>query len=82
MATATATAKKLIIEAQNVGRQEMAIRRTNTGIAGSIATKISTRTRYAEVSGKAVELSLQEQSELLASYLTPEEIQYAQNVWK
>ena len=78
-ATATAIAKKLIIESQEVGQQEMSIRRTNAGIAGSIATKISNRSKYDE---NFQEMTIDQQAEKLAEWLDIEEIEYAKNVWK
>lgn len=78
MATATATAKKLIIELQEVGQQEMSIRRTNSGIAGSIATKVSNRSKYSD---DFQPLTIDQQAEKLAEWLDTEEIEYAENVW-
>ena len=79
MATATATAKKLIIESQEVGQQEMSIRRTNVGIAGSIATKVSNRSQYSD---DFQLLTIEQQAEKLADWLDAEEIEYAEKVWK
>jgi len=79
MATATATAKKLILESQEVGQQEMSIRRTNSGIAGSIATKVSNRTKYSAEDFQ--ELNIDQQAEKLAQWLDSEEIEYAKKVW-
>lgn len=78
-ATAIAIAKKLIIESQEVGQQEMSIRRTNAGIAGSIATKISNRSKYDE---NFQQMAIGQQAEKLANWLDAEEIEYAENVWK
>ncbi len=79
MATATATAKKLILESQEVGSKEMSIRRTNSGIAGSIAHKVSNRTRYSE---DFQELTIDQQAEKLSEWMDAEELEYAEKVWK
>lgn len=78
MSTATAIAKKLIIEAKNVGRQEMAIRRTNSGIAGRIAEKVSNRRKW---DAEYHYLSIDQSAAELASNLTEEELDYAKRVW-
>lgn len=78
MATATATAKKLIIESQEVGQQEMSIRRTNSDIAGSIATKVSNRSQYDE---DFQPLTIDRQAEKLAAWMDEDEIAYAEKVW-
>ena len=79
MNTATATAKKLIIESQEVGQQEMSIRRTNAGIAGSIATKVSNRSKHSD---DFQPLTIDQQAEKLAEWLDLEEVEYAKNVWR
>ena len=78
MATEIAIAKKLIIESQEVGQQEMSIRRTSAGIAGSIATKVSNRTKYSE---DFQEFTIDQQAKKLAQWLDLEEIEYAKKVW-
>jgi hypothetical protein len=72
-------AKKLIIESQEAGQKEMQIRRTNTGIAGSIATKVSNRSTFDEK--RNTFFSIDEQADLLAERLTDEEVKYANQVW-
>lgn len=79
MTNATATAKMLILESQEVGQQEMSIRRTNSGVAGSIATKVSNRSKYDD---KFQEMTIDQQAEKLGEWLDAEEIEYAENVWK
>lgn len=71
-------AKKLIFDAQRAGLQEMAIRRTSSGIAGTIAHKVSNRTMFTE---NGQPLSIDQQAELLAEWLDLEEIEYAASVW-
>lgn len=75
----TEIAKKLIIDAKSVGRQEMAIRRTNSGIAGSIAQKVTNRRKW---DNDYQPLTFEEQSAALTASLTAEEIDYAKQVWE
>jgi len=79
MATAIEIAKKIIVESQQVGRQEMSQRRTNSGIAGEIAEKVTRRTKYDD---NFEPLTLDQQAEKLAEWLDEKEIEYAKNVWK
>jgi len=74
MTNAKAIAKSLIIEAQKAGSEEMRIRRTNSGIAGRIATKIEYREQWGENNER---LDIDQQAELLALRLSDEEIEYA-----
>ncbi len=76
-----AIAKKLILESQEVGPKEMSIRRTNSGIAGSIATKVSNREIFGMNDGYSVMYSLDDQAERLAKWLDMEEIEYAAKNW-
>jgi len=70
-------AKALIIEAQEAGAKEMRIRRTNSGIAGRIATKIEYREQWGENNQR---LDIDQQAELLALRLADEEIEYAKEM--
>jgi hypothetical protein len=74
MTNAQKIAKILIIEAQQAGPEEMRIRRTNSGIAGRIATKIEYREQWGENNQR---LDIDQQAELLALRLSDEEIEYA-----
>jgi len=79
MTTAIEIAKKIIVESQQVGRQEMSQRRTNSGVAGEIAEKVTRRTKYDD---NFEPLTLDQQAEKLAEWLDEKEIEYAKNVWK
>jgi hypothetical protein len=72
--TPAEVAKALIIEAKQAGPEEMRIRRTNSGIAGRIATKIEYREQWGESNQR---LDIDQQAELLALRLSDEEIEYA-----
>lgn len=82
MSNSTLIAKKAIQEAKRAGKQEMSTRRTNIGIAGSIAEKVTTRTCWVERDGMPMELSIDEQAVRLAGNLTPEELSYIETNWK
>lgn len=71
-------AKKLIVEAKKVGRQEMSIRRTNSGIAGSIAEKVTNRRKWDDEYNL---MTFEQQAVCLAKNLTEKELDYAKNVW-
>lgn len=78
MANEIEIAKKLIVEARKVGRQEMSIRRTNSGIAGSIAVKVTWRRKWND---EYEPLSFEAQAACLAETLTKEELDYAKIAW-
>ena len=71
-------AKKLIVEARKVGREEMSIRRTNSGIPGSIAEKITNRRKWND---EYEPLPFEAQAAGLAENLTEKELDYAKGVW-
>lgn len=72
-------AKALIIEAQQVGPADISIWRSNTGIAGRIATKIILRKQWNENNQR---LDIDQQAELLALRLEDEEIEYAKKMMR
>lgn len=71
-------AKALILDSKRAGSQEMSFRRTNSGIAGSIAHKVSNRTMFTE---NGVSLTVDQQAKNLATWLDLEELDYAASVW-
>ena len=71
-------AKKLIVEAKKVGRQGMSIRRTNSGIPGRIAEKVTNRRKWDDEYNL---MTFEQQAVCLAENLTEEELNYAKIVW-
>lgn len=68
-------AKKLILEAEEVGPYCMATRREQGGIAGEIAWKVTCRSQYKNNGEFA---SIDQQAKKLAKWLSDEEIRYAE----